>query len=83
MDLERGADQFVDIIDLRAFQEGQGGLVDNDFGTVALDHHIVRIDGGIEIELVGKAGATAAFDTDAEQRARGLGGEDGVDLFGR
>ena len=83
VDLEGGADQLVDIVDLRTVQEGQGGFVDHDFRAVTLDQLIVFAHIGIEGECVGEAGAAAAFHAHAQQRSRRLAGEDGVDLSGR
>jgi len=62
--LERRADDLLDKVDLRPGEKGQAGLVDGDFGAVALDHPVVGIGLAGESEPVGKA-RTAPADNPA------------------
>src|SRR5713226_5521141 len=78
-DLERGADQVIDEIDLRAFHVAQRDRVDQHGGAVARDHEIVWRLALLHVEPVLEPGAAAALDADAEHGAGGLGGENLAD----
>src|SRR5260370_24845259 len=78
-DLERGADQVVDEIDLGAFHVAQRDRVDEHGRAVARDHEIVWRLALLHVEPVLEPGAAAALDADAEHGAGGLGGENLAD----
>ena len=82
MHAERGSDQIVDEIDLRSCQERRRRGIDQNDGLVALDDQIVVGFGMVDIELVLKAGAAAAFHGDAQHRAVALLSEDLADSAG-
>ena len=67
-DLEVGAGQVVDEIDLRAQHVHQRHAVDDDRGPVALDHHVAVLGAFVERELVLEPGAAAAGDADPQSR---------------
>src|SRR5580698_11060583 len=57
--LERGADHFLDIVELAALEKLQRGAVDQHCGTVALDHQVVLVALLLEREVVLEAGTSA------------------------
>src|SRR6185437_8231680 len=69
VDLERSADQIVDIIDLGAGKETERNLVDQHGRAVARQHDVVVGLGAFDVELVLEAGAAAALYADAQHRA--------------
>src|SRR5580704_1567949 len=70
-DLERGAHQILDEIDLGAIQQIERNVVDDDGDPVALEHPIVGVRLVIEAQSVLEARAAAARDRDAQ-----IGGAD-------
>src|SRR4051812_19594463 len=72
LDLEGLAHQVVDEVDHRAAHIDQRQIVDQDRGAILLDGDIVVVARVDQIELVGKAGAAAAFDGNAQRRLAGL-----------
>ncbi len=79
---ERGADQIVDEIDLRAGQKRHRGRIDQHHGAVARDHEVVLGLGALDVEFVLKTRAAAALDADAQHGAVALGLEDFPDAAG-
>ena len=75
-DLERLAHQIVDEIDHRAAHIDQRQIVDQHRRAVLLDGDVVVVAAVDQIELVGKAGAAAALDRNAQRDLAGLAGDD-------
>src|SRR5262245_38579743 len=69
LDLERGADQIFDEIDLGAGQEVERGVVDDDLHPVALEQVVVGLHRVVEREAVLEARAAAARDAEAEHQS--------------
>src|SRR6478735_2886493 len=68
VDLELGADQLVDEVDLGAANEAERDRIDHYLGPVALDHNVVRRRVLHQVEAVLEARAATALDADAHQR---------------
>src|SRR5688572_32992929 len=68
-DLERGADQVLDEIDLRARQQVERGLVDHQLHAVAGEYVVVNLGVVVEREAVLEARAPAARDAEAQHQA--------------
>src|SRR5437870_2923094 len=79
---ERGADQVVDEIDLRAREERHRGWIDQHHRALARDHQIVLSLGVVDVELVLEAGAAAALDGDAQHGAVAFDFKDFADAAG-
>ncbi len=84
VDLEPGALEAFDVVDLRAEDELHADLVDDDGDAVDLEDVVVVL-GAIEGERVLEAGATAAANGDAKRLFLGLAlaAEQLADLLGR
>src|ERR1700733_2461450 len=82
VDAERGADQIVDEIDLRARQERHRGGIDENDRAVTGNHQIILGAQTFDVELVLKAGAAAALDADPQHGAVALAFEDFADTAG-
>src|SRR5262249_24822735 len=81
LDLEGLAHQVVDEVDDRTAHVDQRQLVDEYGRAVLLDGDVVVVAAVDEIELVGEAGATAAFDRDAQRRFACFLGDDRGDAL--
>ena len=68
-DLERLAHQVVDEVDHRAAHIDERQIVDQHGGAVLFDGDVVVVAAVDEVELVGEAGAAAAFDRNAQRRS--------------
>ena len=75
---ELGAGQFVDEVDLRAREQGQGDVVHQGRRAVALDPQVVGLGGLDQIEAVLEAGAAAAVHRHAQHQRRGPRRADGA-----
>ena len=75
VELELGADQVVDEIELRALHEAERDGIDHHARAVALDEEIVGRRLRDDVEAVLEARAAAALDADAKQRRRRLAAE--------
>ena len=74
--LELGADQIVDEIELGAVQEAERDRIDDHPRAVPLDQEIVGGALRHQVEAVLETGAAAALDAHAQQRKRRLALED-------
>ena len=78
------AAQGFDEVQDAAVDEFQRGVVDHDLHAVGLEGLVVVLDGVVEVEAVGEAGAAAAVDDDAQhQPVPGLGLEQSRQLRDR
>src|SRR5262249_33413889 len=69
LDLERGAHHVLDEVDLGAGEEVERDLVNDDLDAVAREDDIALLPRVVEAEAVLEAGAAAARDGDAQERA--------------
>src|SRR5690242_9080630 len=67
-DLEGLADEVVDEVDLGAVHVDERHLVDQHARLALLEDEVIGLRIADEVELVGEAGATAAFDRNAQRR---------------
>src|SRR5437763_6717628 len=72
LDLERGAHQILDEVDLGAVQEIERHVIDDDLNPVALEDEIIGVSLLVEGESVLKTGTAAARDRNAQEGAFGL-----------
>src|ERR687885_394073 len=71
-DLERGAHQILDEVDLGAVQEVERHIVDDDRDPAALEYVVVRVLRIVEAKPVLKPGTAAARHCDAQKGVRRL-----------
>src|SRR4051812_5316736 len=79
---ERSADQVVDEIDLRTGQEWNRGRIDQNDGAVARNYQVICGLVPLDVELVLKARAAAAFDADTQHGAIAFHLQDFADAAG-
>src|SRR4051794_6764778 len=79
VDLERGADQVVDEVDLRPREISNRDRVDQYGRAVAVDDEVVVRPRAIHVELVLEARAAAAFHAHAQHGSRRLTAENLAD----